>query len=323
MAVLIAIESLMAAVDADRLTGDRHHENKELIAQGLANIASPLLGGLPVSGSSVRTIANIRSGARTRMAGVIHAIALLAIAWLFAPIAGAIPLPVLAAMLLGVAWTIGGWQELPAVLRMGLADALAWLVTFLLVLFADLTQAVPAAMAIAGLLFIRTVAAGTTGARVSEDEDEATIGGEGDGRAAADVPSYVAAFRITGPLLFAGTDTLKTILERLDSLPPIVILRLRDMTAADATSLRAVEALADRIRASGRMLLVSGAQAQPADVMRRMRFHDHLGPENVCETDDDARARARLLFQERFQPGFPFGAAGGPLTEASLASRHS
>jgi SulP family sulfate permease len=304
VAVLVAIESVMSAVEADHLSGDRHDANRELLAHGVANIASPLFGGLPASSPIVGTAANIRAGARTPVAGVVHALALLLIAIAFAPLAGAIPLPVLAALLLSVAWRIGGWQEVPAVLRASRADAIAWLIALLLVVFADLTQAVPAAMALAGLLFIRTIAAGTTGARVVQELVEpadSTLAGD-------EIPPYAAAFRLIGSFLFAGTDILSSIVDRLDSLPPIVILRLDDVPATDATSLRAIEALADRIRGSGRVLLVCGAQEQPAAVMARTRFHDRLGPDNVCPAWREARARAKVLFEERFQPGFPYGA---------------
>jgi SulP family sulfate permease len=313
VAVLVAIESVMSAVEADHLSGDRHDPNVELVAHGVANIASPLFGGLPASSSIVRTAANIRAGARTPVAGVVHALALLLIVFAFAPLAGAIPLPVLTALLLSVAWSIGGWQELPSVLRASRADALAWLITVLLVLFADLTQAVPAAMALAGLLFIRTIASGTTGARVvrigQDLADSGVDGVAGVGMTAEDqIPPYVAAFRLTGAFLFAGADILSSIVDCLDSLPPIVILRMDDVPATDATSLRAIEALADRIRGAGRVLLVCGAQAQPLAVMRRTRFEDRLGADNVCPAWREARARAKELFEERFQPGFPYGA---------------
>lgn len=302
IAVLGAIESLTSAVTADRLTGDRHNPNVELIAQGVANIASPLFGGLPATGAVARTVTNIRSGGTTPIAGIVHALTLLAIVLLAAPMVGQVPMPVLAAILMVVAWGMGDWKELPSVFRMSRTDASIWLVTFLLTVFADLTQAVQVGMALAALLFIRTVASTTSVAQVTEDVER-----RGSGGSARNIPPYVVVFRITGPFLFGATDKLQGIADRLDSFPPVVILRLQYMTATDATGLNAIQDLADTVRRSGRVFLVSGAQPQPAALMTRALFHRHIGERNMCDTYDDALTRARELFDTRFQPGFPKG----------------
>ena len=298
VAMLGAIESLMSAVMADRLSGDRHNPNVELIAQGVANIASPLFGGLPATGALARTATNVRSGARTPIAGIVHAITLLAIVLAAAPMAGYIPMPVLAAILLMVAWNMGDWTELPSVFRMSRTDTTVWGVTFILTVFADLTEAVEVGMAIAALLFIRRVATTTTVAHVTMDLMQ-----QADVMEGKEIPPYVAVFRITGPFLFGATDKLQGIADRLDALPPIVILRLRYMTATDATGLQAIEDLASIVRQSGRAFLVSGAQPQPAALMVRARFHQHVGAENVCATYDDALARAKEVYETKFQPG--------------------
>jgi sulfate permease, SulP family len=304
VAMLGAIESLMSAVMADRLSGDRHNPNVELIAQGVANIASPLFGGLPATGALARTATNIRSGARTPIAGIVHAITLLVIVLAAAPLAGYIPMPVLAAILMIVAWNMGDWVELPSVFRMSRTDTTVWLVTFVLTVFADLTEAVEVGMAIAALLFIRRVATTTTVAHVTLDAMQ-----QADVMEGKEIPPYVAVFRITGPFLFGATDKLQGIADRLDSLPPIVILRLRYMTATDATGLQAIEDLADTVRQSGRVFLVSGAQAQPAALMTRARFHQHIGADNVCKTYDDALVRANEVYETRFQPGLLRGSS--------------
>lgn len=323
IAVLGAIESLTSAVTADRLTGDRHNPNVELIAQGVANIASPLFGGLPAAGAVARTATNVRSGGTTPIAGIVHALTLLAIVLLAAPMVGQVPMPVLAAIVMVVAWGMGDWKELPSVFRMSRTDASIWLVTFLLTVFADLTQAVQVGMALAALLFIRTVASTTSVAQVTEDVERRGSGGSGssaigsglatgsdraghDGRA-RNIPPYVVVFRITGPFLFGATDKLQGIADRLDSFPPVVILRLQYMTATDATGLSAIQDLADTVRRSGRVFLVSGAQPQPAALMKRALFHRHIGDRNMCDTYDDALTRARELFDTQFQPGFPKG----------------
>jgi SulP family sulfate permease len=305
VAMLGAIESLMSAVVADRLSGDRHNPNVELVAQGIANIASPLFGGLPATGAITRTATNVRSGAKTPVAGIVHALTLLAVVLFAAPLAGYVPMPVLAAILFGVAWNMGQWTELPWVFRMSRTDISVWLVTFALTVFADLTEAVEVGMALAALLFIRRVATTTTVAEVTEEYAER---GRVDALQDKEIPPYVAVFKISGPFLFGATDKLKGILDRMDSLPPIVILRLRYMTATDATGLQAITDLADAVRASGRAFLVSGAQSQPAALMKRARIDRALGEENVCATFDDALDRARRVHDERFQPGFPRGA---------------
>jgi sulfate permease, SulP family len=298
----------MSAVVADRLTGDRHNPNVELIAQGVANMASPLFGGLPATGAIARTATNVRSGGTTPIAGIVHALTLLAIVLFAAPMVGQVPMPVLAAILMVVAWNMGDWKELPSVFRMSRTDGSIWLVTFTLTVFADLTQAVEVGMALAALLFIRTVASTTSVAQVTEElERRGNSDGNEHDRRGSNIPPYVAVFRITGPFLFGATDKLQGIADRLDSFPPVVILRLQYMTATDATGLSAIEDLADTVRRSGRVFLVSGAQPQPAALMKRALFHRHIGERNMCDTYDDALTRARELFESQFQPGFPKG----------------
>ena len=168
--MLGAIESLLSAVVADRMSGDRHNPNVELIGQGIANIFSPLVGGLPATGAIARTATNIRAGAKTPVAGMIHAVTLLLILLFAAPLARHIPLAVLAAILVTVAYNMGEWQEIPDIMRLGRPATLVWLTTFALTVLADLTVAVEAGMILAVLLFIRTVTATTT-SRASPNDD--------------------------------------------------------------------------------------------------------------------------------------------------------
>ena len=292
VALLGAIESLLSAVVADRMGGDRHNPNTELVAQGVANIVSPLFGGLPATGAIARTATNIRSGAQSPVSGMFHAVTLLVVLLVAAPLAGFVPMPVLAAILLMVSWNMGEWHEIPKVLRLTKTDIAVWAVTFALTVFADLTLAVEVGMILAALTFIRRVAVTTTVDRVTPDFVETT-------RVHAlhdkTIPSYVGVFKIQGPFLFGATDNLSTITEHLETLPEIVILRLRYMTAIDGTGLRALEDLSDRLRASGRTLIVCGAQDQPAAVMTQARFHAHLGDENICPDIRSALHRAAKL----------------------------
>src|SRR5205814_811643 len=167
VAMLGAIESLMSAVVSDRMSNDKHNPNVELIAQGIANIVSPLFGGLPATGAIARTATNIRSGAKTPVAGIVHAVTLLVVLLAAAPLARFIPMPVLAAILLMVSWNMGEWHEIPKLLRLTRTDVAVWAATFGLIVFADLTLAVEVGMVLAALTFIRRVAVTTSVASVT------------------------------------------------------------------------------------------------------------------------------------------------------------
>ena len=292
VAMLGAIESLLSAVVADRMSGTRHNSNVELFAQGIANIASPLVGGLPATGAIARTATNVRSGAKTPVAGIIHALTLLLILLFAAPLAGLVPMAVLAAILLVVAYNMGEWREIPELWKQGWTDRLVWLVTFTLTVLADLTVAVEAGMILAALLFIRRVAATTTVARVTPDYVRRGLEHSLQNR---EIPEYVTIVRIQGPFLFGATDKLTGLLGHLDALKPVVILRLRNMTAIDATGLKAIEDFADAVNRSGRQLLLCGAPAQPTRLMQKAEFHRHVGAENILPNVDAALRRAAEL----------------------------
>jgi sulfate permease, SulP family len=295
VAMLGAIESLLSAVVADRMSGTRHNSNVELFAQGIANIASPMFGGLPATGAIARTATNVRSGAKTPVAGIIHALTLAFILLYAAPLAAMVPMSVLAAILLVVAYNMGEWREIPELWKQGWTDRLVWLVTFALTVLADLTVAVEAGMILAALLFIGRVAATTTVTRVSPEYI-----GRGQVHSLQDksIPEYVSIVRIQGPFLFGATDKLDGVLSHLDELRPIVILRLRNMTAIDATGLKAIQDFADTVHASGRSLLLCGAQPQPARLMDRAEFHRHLGAENILPNVDAALRRAGEIYDD-------------------------
>jgi len=290
--MLGAIESLMSAVVADRMSGDRHNPNVELVAQGVANIVSPMFGGLPATGAIARTATNVRSGARTPVAGMIHALTLLGLLLFGAGLAGHVPMAVLAAILFVVAANMGEWHEIPVLLRQTKTDVAVWLATFALTVFADLTVAVEVGMILAALLYIRRVSSTTTVDQVTPKYLE-----EGRVHILQDkpIPDYVTILRIHGPFLFGTTDKLQRVLDRIDELTPIVIFRLRNMTAIDATGLGALEDLTLRLRASGRTAVFCGAREQPRAVMEQAGFIEMAGADNVCPHVDAALARARVL----------------------------
>jgi SulP family sulfate permease len=294
--MLGAIESLMSATVADRMAGDRHDPNVELTAQGIANIASPLVGGLPATGAIARTATNIRSGAKTPIAGIVHALTLLLVLLVAAPLAHDVPLAVLAGILLVVAYNMGEWHEVPEILKLSKNDISVWLATFALTVFADLSVAVEVGMILAALLMIRKIAVTTT-----VTEESASVVEAARVHLVQDkvVPGYVRVFRIQGPFLFGGLDKLAAITDRLATLPPIVILRLRNMTALDGSGLGALEDLADALHATGRTLILCGAPEQPAKLMAQAEFDEHVGHANICADMDAALARAADVHRER------------------------
>jgi sulfate permease, SulP family len=296
VAMLGAIESLFSAVVSDKMSNDKHNPNVELIAQGVANIFSPLFGGLPATGAIARTATNVRSGARTPVAGMIHALTLLAVILFAAPMVKNLPLASLAGILFMVAYNMGDWAEIPEILKLTKADIAVWLLTMSLTVFADLTLAVEVGMILAAFTFIRKISLTTTVSKVTDEYIE-------DGRAHIlqdkDIPDYAAVYRIHGPFLFGVTDKIATITENVSMLPPIVIVRLRNMTAIDATGIAALEELAEILQKGGRAMLVCGARPQPEKLMREAGFERHVGAENICENIEEALKRAAEIYKGR------------------------
>jgi len=294
VALLASVESLLSAVVGDTMIGDRHNSNVELAAQGLANIAAPIVGGIPVTGAIARTATNFRSGARTPVSGIVHALTLLVVILVAAPLARFIPLATLAAVLFVVAYNMGEWRETAAIWRLDLADKSVWLITFVLTVVADLTVAVEVGMALAALLYIYRISQTTTVSAVTVEYIE-------DGRPHIlqdkDVPPYVTILRIHGPFLFGTTDLLADETADLSRYAPIVVLRLRNMTAIDATGLHALEQLNDRLRKSGRTLLLCGALSQPAQFLKQAEFVEHIGEANILPHVQSALARAREIYE--------------------------
>ncbi len=298
VAMLGAIESLMSAVVSDRMSNDRHNPNVELIGQGVANVVSPMFGGLPATGAIARTATSIRSGAQSPVAGMIHSLTLVCVLLFAAPLTSYIPMATLAGILMVVAYHMGEWREIPQLLKLTKTDISVWVVTFGLTVFADLTVAVEAGMILAALLFIARVSNTTTVSQVTDDYVE-------DGRVHIlqdkDIPYYATIFRIHGPFLFGATDKIFVVTEKMHELPPIVIVRLRNMTAMDATGLYALEEIARQLHAAGRTLILCGAREQPAQLIHQAEFEEVVGRENICANVQAALRRAEEVF-EKIQP---------------------
>lgn len=292
VALLAAVESLLSAVVADGMSGDRHNSNMELVAQGVANIVSPLFGGIPATGAIARTATNIRSGALTPMAGMVHAMTLLAILLVAAPLARFVPLATLAAVLFVVAYNMSEWREVGTILRLSKTDIAVWFTTFALTVLADLTVAVGVGMALAALLYIYRISETTTVSPVTAEYLE-------DGQAHIlqdkDIPANVTILRIHGPFLFGTTEKLMEATRDLSQFQDVVILRLRNMTALDATGIHALEQFSDRLHKAGKTLLLCGAMDQPSKLISRSALIDHLGAENVLPNAQAAFERARAL----------------------------
>jgi sulfate permease, SulP family len=289
VALLAALESLLSAVVADAMTGDRHNSDAELLAQGVANLVAPLVGGIPVTGAIARTATNFRSGARSPVAGLVHAATLLVTVLVLAPLASYVPLAALAAVLLVVAWNMGEWREIPYIWRLDWADRSVWMLTFGLTVVADLTIAVEVGIALASLLYIYRVTDTTSVSVVTPDYIEA---GRPHVLQDKEVPAYVTILRIHGPFLFGMTDKLTDATADLSRLAPIVVLRLRNMTAIDATGLHALENLSDRLKAAGHHLILCGARHQPARFLDQAEFVEHVGARNILPHVEAAFARA-------------------------------
>ena len=294
IALLGAIESLLSAVVADGLSGDRHDSNTELIAQGLANLLCPLFAGLPVTGAIARTSANIQSGGKTPLAGIFHALTLLAVILLAAPLAGHIPLATMSAVLVVVALKMGEWHELWRLRKMPPSDALVLLNTFFLTVIFDLVIAVEIGMVLAAILFIKRVAETTEVSRVTTDDMLERPEHMAQGK---EIPDGVLVYRIFGPFLFGAAEKMEDALDGLGQWPRVLILRLHLVTAMDATGLNALESIVERLRQKGGTTILSGIHQQPLQLLRRAGFIDVIGRQNFCATFDDSLARARVVLQ--------------------------
>ncbi len=292
IALLGAIESLLAAVVADGLIDDRHDSNQELMAQGAANFVAPLFGGLPVTGVLARTATNIRCGAASPVAGIVHALSLLLVVLVAAPFFTDVPLATLGAVLAVVALRMGEWEEFPLLRKKPRGDAAVFLTTFGLTVLFDLTVAVEVGMVLAAFSFIKRVADTT---KIHEmTGEEAGAGGQGH-EPVANVPRGVMIYRVFGALLFGSAEKLENIIRRTGGDTSVVILHMAAVTAMDATALNRVENLHEKLHRHGKHLILSGPHTQPYFMMEKADFFDELGRENVCGDLESAVARAREL----------------------------
>ena len=302
IALLAAIESLLSAVVADGMIDDRHDSNQELIAQGIANIASPLFGGIPATGAIARTATNIRSGARTPVAGITHALTLLIILLAAAPLAKFIPLPTLSAVLIVVAYNMGEWHHFTRLAKWPKSDSAVFLAAFSLTVLVDLTVAVQVGMVLAAVLFIKRISETT---QITAVDESTETEGPHQSLIGKEIPEGVLVYRVFGAFFFGAADKLETALKRARQVPDILILRMRKVLAMDATGLNALEDLYEKLHAKGKHLILSGPHTQPLFAMDRAGFLDRLGRENVCAHIDAALARAREILAKKSSASVP------------------
>jgi len=299
IALLCAIESLLCAVVTDGMSGDRHDSNQELMAQGVANMVTPFFGGIPVTGAIARTATNVRCGARTPMSGMIHALTLLFIMVVAAPLATTIPLATLSAVLVMIAYRMGEWRMLRRLPRWPKSDTAVYLTTFSLTVLVDIAVAIQVGMVLASLLFIKRVSDASQFHLV--DEDNETESGEHSIRGHA-LPDEVAVFQMFGSFSFGVADRLESSLRTVSSPPRILILRMRSVLAMDATGLNALESLLENLRKrDGHMVLVY-PHTQPLMMMEKAGFLDVIGRENLCGNMEEAVRHARELLTEETSP---------------------
>lgn len=295
IAMLGAIESLLSAIVADGMIESRHDSNQELMAQGIANIVCPLFGGISATGAIARTATNIRSGARTPVAGMIHSLTLLTIMMVAAPLAKFIPLTALSAVLMVVAYRMGEWENFSELLRTTKSDFAVMATTFGLTVVFDLTIAVGVGLTLAAMLFVRRMEE-ITHIRLVTPESELDVGS--DSLRGKQIPPGVVVYRIEGPFFFAAAEKLEAALARYTDVPRVVIFRMRTVPAIDATGLHALEVMMDKFQRRGTNLILCGVQPQPMKVLYQAGFVDRLGLDNFCPNLDVALERARVLLQK-------------------------
>ena len=290
IALLGAIESLLSARVADSQINDRHDPNQELIAQGLANIAAPLFGGFAATGAIARTTTNIKSGGRTPIAGIIHALVLLGIVLIAAPLASYVPLATLSAIVMVVAVNMGEWHHFIELRRYSYNYRVILLATFFVTVVFDLTIAVELGMVLASLFFIYRMSELTRIERLplTEEADEPAF-------LYPDGTMRVTAWQLFGSLFFGAVNKLEELLDPAAGHPEVVILDMARLIQLDTTGLEGLENLRDQLQKRGCTLLLSGLNSQPGSLLYRSGFIDHLGDDNVCVDLTAALKRAYIL----------------------------
>ena len=290
IAILAAIESLLSCVVADSMVNSKHRSNMELVAQGIGNVGSALFGGIPATGAIARTAANVKNGGRTPISGMVHAVVLLLILVLFMPFAGLIPMPTIAAILFMVAYNMSEWREFAHLVKTApKSDIIVLLLTFVLTVMFDLVVAISVGIVLAAMLFMSRMSEVTevAGWKYIDDENDP------DSIDLKIVPSNATVYEISGPLFFGAADKILNI--KLKDKYKVLILRMRSVTALDATAMHFLEQFYEKCQKKDITLVLSHVNEQPLHVMKKAGFDVLIGEENFCAHIDDALKRAEEL----------------------------
>lgn len=288
IAVLGAIESLLSATVADGVIGDRHDSNTELVAQGIANIASPIFGGIPATGAIARTMTNINNGGRSPIAGIVHAVVLLLILLFLMPLAQYIPMACLAGVLVVVSYNMSGWRVFRGLLRNPKADVTVLLLTFFLTVIFDLTVAIEVGLVIACVLFMKRVMETT---EISVITDEIDPNKESDAETHEEhlvIPDGVEVYEINGPYFFGIATKFEEIMSRLGDRPKIRIIRMRRVPFIDSTGIHNLTTFCEMSQKENIHLILSGVNPQVHAVLEKAGFYELLGKENICSNINEA-----------------------------------
>jgi SulP family sulfate permease len=294
IAALGAVESLLSAVVSDGMIGGRHRSNMELVAQGVANVVTPLFGGIPATGALARTATNVKSGGRTPVAGIVHALTLLIITLFFGRLAGTIPLATLAAIVLWVAYRMAEWRVFKSELSAPKSDAVVMVATFLLTVLVDLTTGIAVGMVLAAFLFMKRMAEVTNVTLVSREFQDPSPSVDHSGAIyRRKVPPGVEVYEINGPFFFGAAEKFKDTLNEVSRKPKVLIMRMRHVPAIDSTAMHALRDLVRRTRKDRTLVLLSDVHSQPLIALERSGLLEELGADSLFGNIDDALAAAR------------------------------
>jgi SulP family sulfate permease len=295
IALLGAIESLLSAVVADGMIGGKHRSNMELVGQGIANVVTPIFGGIPATGAIARTATNVRNGGRTPVAGMVHAVTLLLITLFFGGLASYIPFATLGAILVVVSWNMSEFHAFRAEFRGPRSDVLVMLSTFALTVLVDLSVAIQVGMVLAAFLFMKRMSEVTNVQVMTREfrDNGDTYQSDAEGLRGHSIPPGVEVYEINGPFFFGAAKTFKEQVESVLGRPKVLILRMRNVPAIDSTAMHALGEMVHRSRRAGTLILLSDVHSQPMVALGRSRLLDELGDDAIFATLEDALARAR------------------------------
>lgn len=299
IAMLGAIESLLSAMVADGVIGDKHDSNSELIGQGVANLVVPFFGGIPATGAIARTMANINNGGRTPVAGLVHAVVLLLVLLLFGDLVGLIPMPCLAAVLVMVAYNMSGWRTIVAMIKDPKSDFAVMGVTFVLTVVFDLTIAIEVGMLLAVVMFLRRISESTN---ISVFRNEIDPSGESDMTLHEErlaIPDGVEVYEIDGPYFFGVANKFDDMVKWVGKPAKVRVIRMRKVPFVDATGMHNLELLCVRSKKAGTAVVLSGVRENVRSSLMHHGFGEMLGEENICPNINVALQRAKVIAEEK------------------------